>query len=125
LYNRSRRRAYYCYIFNISPNGAISSIFPEPKELMEYARVNARETLDLIEETAFMAEWVGEETLKFIISRYPIDVSLLEQEPFKLRGGNFNPLEQLLFAHTVHGIRGRVSLRNDEWATGLAAFEVR
>ncbi len=125
LYNRSRRRAYYCYIFNISPNGAISSIFPEPEELMEYARLNARETLDLIEETAFMAEWVGEETLKFIISRYPIDVSLLEQEAFEQRGGNFNPLEQLLFAHTVHGIRGRVSLRNDEWATGLAAFEVR
>ena len=125
LYNRSRRRAYYCYIFNISPNGAISSIFPEPKELMEYARVNARETLDLIEETAFMAEWVGEETLKFIISRYPIDVNLLEQGPFEQRGGNLNPLEWLLFAHTVHGIRGRVSLRNDEWATGLAAFEVR
>jgi hypothetical protein len=91
---------------------------------MEYARVNARETLDLIGEAGLMAEMVGEETIKFIISRYPIDVRLLEQEAFEGRGGNFNALEQLLFAHTVYGKRGRVSLRNDEWATGLAAFEV-
>ena len=125
LHNRTRRRAYYCYIFNISPDGAISSIFPEPEDLMEYARVNARETLDLIGETGLMAELVGEETIKFIISRYPIDVSLLEQEAFEQRGEQFNLSELLLFAHTVYGKRGRVSLRNDEWATGLAAFDVR
>ena len=125
LHNRSRRRDYYCYIFNISPDGAIASIFPEPEDIKEYARVNARGTLDLIGETGLKAEWVGEETIKFIISRYPIDVSLLEQDAFEQRGGNFNPLEMLLFAHTVYGKRGRVSLRNDEWATGSAAFEVR
>jgi len=125
LHNRSRRRDYYCYIFNISPDGAISSIFPEPLDRLEYARVNARETLNLIGETGLMAEMVGEETIKFIISRYSIDVRLLEQKAFEERGGNFNALEQLLFAHTVYGKRGRVSLRNDEWATGLAAFEVR
>ncbi|MDM8559746.1 caspase family protein [Candidatus Parabeggiatoa sp. HSG14] len=124
LHNRSRRRAYYCYIFNISPNGAISSIFPEPEDMMEYARVNARERLDLIGETGLMVE-KGQETVKFIISRYPIDVSLLEQEAFEQRGGNFNLSELLLFAHTVYGNRGRVSLRNDEWATGLATFDVR
>lgn len=125
LHNQSRRRAYYCYIFNISPDGAIYSIFPQPEDMIEYARVNAGETLDLTGETGLMAEMVGEETIKFIISRYPIDVILLEQEAFEQRGGQLNMLEMLLFAHTVYGKRGRVSLRNDEWATGLAAFEVR
>jgi hypothetical protein len=125
LHNRSRRRDYYCYIFNISPNGAIDSIFPERLDPLEYARVNAGETLDLIQETGLLTEMVGEETLKFIISRYPIEVSLLEQKAFQQRGGQFNLSELLLFAHTVYGKRGRVSLRNDEWATGSAAFEVR
>jgi len=125
LHNRSRRRDYYCYIFNITPKGAIYSIFPEREDGMEYARVKARETLELIGESGLMAEWAGEETIKFLISRYPIDVSLLEQEAFEQRGDNLNPLEQLLFAHTVHGIRGKISLRNDNWATALAAFEVR
>jgi hypothetical protein len=125
LHNQSRRRAYYCYIFNISPDGAIYSIFPQPEDMMVYARVNAGEMLDLIEETGLKAEMVGEETIKFIISRYPIDVNLLEQEAFEQRGGQFNLSEMLLFTHTVYGKRGRVSLRNDEWATGLAAFEVR
>jgi len=125
LHNRSRRRDYYCYIFNISPDGAIYSIFPDPEDTIQSARVNAGETLDLIEETGLMVEMVGEETIKFIISRYPIDVILLEQEAFEQRGGQFNLSEMLLFTHTVYGKRGRVSLRNDEWATGLAAFEVR
>jgi len=124
LHNRSKRR-YYCYIFNISPNGAIYSIFPQPDDQLEYARVNAGETRDLIKDIAFMAELLGEESLKFIISRYSIDVNLLEQEAFEQRGGEFNLSELLLFAHALYGNRGPRSLRNDEWATGLATFEVR
>ena len=125
LHNRSRKRDYYCYIININPNCEIEAIFPAPTERLEYARVKAGEKWDLVEETVFTAELVGKETLKFIISRSPIDVNLLEQEAFEQRG-SFNPLEQLLFVHAIYGKRGRTkAFQNNEWATGLVTFEVR
>ncbi len=133
LHNQSKR-AYYCYLIDISPDGAIYSIFPAPDEGADYARVKAGERRDLIGEVGLMAELVGEETIKFIVTRQPIDVSLLEQGGFERRGGfdnrgdfdtrgDLNPLEQLL-VNAVHGQRGRVSLRNDEWASGQVGFEV-
>jgi hypothetical protein len=126
LHNRSRRH-YYCYLINISPNGLIEAIFPYPEEAMEYARIAAGETLDLIGETGLMAELVGEESIKIITSRHPFDVELLEQTAFEQRGGmegNYNPLEQLL-VNAIHGQRGRISLRNDDWAAGLIEFMVK
>ncbi len=126
LHNQSRRH-YYCYLINISPNGVIEAIFPYPEEGMEYARIEAGETLDLIGETGLMAELVGEESIKIITSRYPFDVELLEQTGFEQRGGiegNYNPLEQVLI-NAIHGQRGRISLRNDDWATGLIEFMVK
>jgi len=126
LHNRSRRH-YYCYLINISPNGVIEAIFPYPEEATEYARIKAGEKLDLIGETGLMAELVGEESIKIITSRYPFNVELLEQTGFEQRGGiegNYNPLEQLL-VNAIHGQRGRISLRNDEWATGLIEFMVK
>jgi hypothetical protein len=126
LHNRSRRH-YYCYLINISPNGVIEAIFPYPEEAMEYARIAAGETLDLIGETGLMAELVGEESIKIITSRHPFDVELLEQTAFEQRGGiegSYNPLEQLLI-NAIHGQRGRISLRNDDWAAGLIEFMVK
>jgi len=78
-------------------------------------------------ESALMAELVGEESIKIITSRYPFDVELLEQTGFEQRGGiegNYNPLEQVLI-NTIHGQRGRISLLNDDWATGLIEFMVK
>ncbi len=125
LHNQSEWVDYYCYIFNISPTGAISSIFPKRSHRPEAARLDARKTRELMEVTGLFTEDVGEETLKFMTSLEPIDVALLEQGPFKGRAGAFNPLERLLFAHAVHGERGQISLDNDEWATGLVAFDVK
>ena len=125
LHNQSEWVDYYCYIFNISPTGAISSIFPKRSHRPESARLDARKTRELMNVTGLFTEEIGEETLKFMTSLEPIDVALLEQGPFKSRAGNFNPLERLLFAHAVHGLRGQISLDNDEWATGLVAFEVK
>lgn len=124
LRNESKWVDYYCYILNIGPDGAIYSIFPLAEDAMEYPRVPAGKTRELFEEDiGLVTEWVGEETIKFITSRSPIDVRLLEQEAFQQRG-KFNPLEWLLFAHAVHGGRGRAMKRNDDWATGLVGFQV-
>jgi hypothetical protein len=85
LYNKSERD-YYCYLIDISPDGAIYAIFPNPEEdNMEYARVRAGELRDLIGEVGLMAELVGEETIKFIATRQPIDVALLEQGGFEVK----------------------------------------
>ncbi|RKZ36282.1 MAG: hypothetical protein DRQ41_14710 [Gammaproteobacteria bacterium] len=119
LHNESKKN-YYCYLINIGVDGAISAIFPNPEERIEYARVRAGEKRELtIKEGVLMTDQVGEETIKLITSTQPIDVSLLEQSKFKRRGGmkGLNPLERLL-VHAVHGRRGDRSKRNDNWATG-------
>jgi hypothetical protein len=124
LRNKSKWVDYYCYILNIGPDGAIYSIFPLMEDRMEYARVPAGETRELVEEQiGLVTELAGEETIKFITSRYSIDVSLLEQEAFQKKGSS-NQLEQLLFGHAVHGERGRPMVRTGNWATGLVGFQV-
>ena len=76
-----------------------------------------------------LADKPGEETIKLIITRQPIDVSLLEMEGFRKRGGvegEFNPLERLL-VNAVYGLRDSVQHPNDEWewATEQVSFEVK
>jgi hypothetical protein len=125
LHNESEQD-YYCYLINIGVDGAIYAIFPNPEERMEYARVNAGKKRELtIKEGALMTDQVGEETIKLITSTQPIDVSLLEQSKFKRRDAKgLNPLERLL-VNAVHGIRGDIPKRNDDWATGQVMFEVK
>ncbi len=125
LRNEDKWVNYYCYILNIGPDGAIYSIFPLVEDIMEYSLVPAGKTRELFEEQiGLITGLAGEETIKFITSRYPIDVRLLEQEAFQQRGGQFNQLEWLLFGHAVHGERGSPMKRNDDWATGLVGFQV-
>jgi len=125
LHNQSDYQGYYCYILNIGPDGAIYAIFPPQDERQEYVFVDAGETRKLIDdELGLETIFEGKETLKLIVSTKPIDVRLLEQEPFKQRSG-FNPLEELLFVYAVHGKRGRALSGNAQWATGLTAFEVK
>jgi len=127
LHNQSEQD-YYCYLINIGTDGAISAIFPAPDERMEYARIKAGEKRELtIKDGILMVDKPGEETIKVIASAYPIDISLLEQSKFKVKGRNMkglNPLERLL-VNAVHGIRGKLSKRNDDWATDQVTFEVK
>lgn len=125
LYNKSEED-YYCYLINISVDGTISAIFPDPNKRMEYARLRAGEKRELtIRDGVLMTDKVGEETIKLITTTQPIDVSLLEQSKFTQRGiKGLNPLERLLI-NAVHGIRGDTSKRNDDWATGQVMFEVK
>jgi len=119
-------RGYYCYLINIAPDGAVYVLFPAPYERTEYAFLPAGQTLNLLEEAGLMGELTGKEIIKFITSRQPIDVSLLEAKGFVGHGGakgNYNPLEQLL-VNAMYGLRKRVSLRNDDWSTEQIAIEV-
>jgi hypothetical protein len=115
---------YYCYLINLTPSGAIYSIFPGVWEQMESARLNAGQKRELVEEVVLPMREVGEDTIKVITtSKSPIEVSLLEQRPFIDRRPSFNPLEHLL-VNAVHGWRGDASIRNDEWATEQVTVEV-
>jgi hypothetical protein len=120
LHNQSDQD-YYCYLINIGTDGAISAIFPVGKKNMEYARVKAGEKRELGDKGMLMVAQSGEETLKFITSTRPFDVSLLEQEEFRQR--NLNPLGQLL-GNAMHGVRGLARVENVEWVTGQVTFEV-
>ncbi|MCP4396614.1 MAG: hypothetical protein GY801_04825 [bacterium] len=125
LHNRSDWDYYY-YLIDIAPNGAIEVIFPHPDAEPDHALVKAGEIRKLINDVGLMMEISGEESIKFIVSRQPFDASLLEKQGYKTRGGKkgkYNPLEQLL-VNAMYGQRGRVSLRNDEWATRQISLEV-
>jgi hypothetical protein len=125
LHNQSGQD-YYCYLINISPDGSIYAIFPDPEERMEYARVKAGEKRDLIDDVIIILKNVGEQTLKLIATTSPIDVSLLQKEGFARHNQEkLNPLERLLVS-AAHGQRGRVlRVSNEEWVTGQVMFEVK
>jgi hypothetical protein len=124
LQNNSRDD-YYCYLINITPDGSIYAIYPNPEEGMEYAHLKAREQRSLNEEVILILKNVGEQTIKLIATTTAIDISLLEKEGFKGRNlSDLNPLERLLVS-AAHGERGELLLMsNDEWFTGQVAFEV-
>lgn len=118
---------YYCYLLDIAPDGAVNAIFPAPEAGAEEALLPAQTERDLTNEVGLLTDLHGEETLKLIVSRQPIDISLLEQREFLRRGGlkgDFNPLEQLLI-NAVHGQRKVVRYRNDDWDTAQVSFEVK
>lgn len=110
---------YYCYLLDLSPDGKVEAIFPDTGASTESALLRVGMTLDLSTEVGLRLEDPGQETVKLIATQMPIDISLLEQSGYT-RGRNgdrpLNPLEHLL-CNAMHGTRGAVSLRNDDWAT--------
>lgn len=125
LHNKSRRRDYYCYLINISPDGTIYAIYPDPEERMEYARVKAGEKRELIEDVVLILKNIGEQNLKLIATIRPIDISLLQKDGFRGRNlSGLNPLERLLVS-VAHGQRGAWRIRNNEWATKQVTFKVK
>jgi len=124
LHNKSREN-YYCYLINITPDGSIYAIYPNPEEGMEYARVKAGEQRSLSEEVILILKNLGEQSIKLIATTSAIDISLLEKEGFKGRAiQDLNPLERLLVS-AAHGERGELlRMSNDEWFTEQVTFEV-
>ena len=124
LHNTSRQD-YYCYLINISPDGTIFAIYPDPDERMEYARVKAGEKRELITDVILILKNVGEQSLKFIATTRPIQISLLQKDGYRGNQRKLNPLERLLVS-AAHGERGElIKLSNDEWVTEQVMFEVK
>ncbi len=125
-FHNESRQDYYSYLINISADGGIYAAFPNPQEGQEYARIKAGEKRVIsAEEALLLLTSVGEQTFKLIATTQPIDVSLLEQDPFRQRNqSTLNPLERLLTS-AVHGQRGLAPVQNDDWVTGQVTFEVR
>jgi len=115
---------YYCYLLDLSPNGKIEAIFPHTGSSAESALIKSGNERDLSTEVGLRLDDPGLETVKLIVTQKPIDISLLEQGEFIRRGEErkvLNPLERLL-CNAMHGKRGLVALRNDDW--GTLQFEV-
>jgi hypothetical protein len=122
LHNQSKQD-YYCYLINLSTDGAIYALYPNSKENEEYALIKAGEKRELFDEAMLMTEQSGEETIKLIASKQPIEVLLLEQDAFK-RNRKLNPLERLLVS-AAQGLRGLSRVQNYEWMTEQVSFQVK
>ena len=119
---------YYCYLLDISPDGKIEVIFPNSRHNADAALIRSGKLLDISQRVGLMLSNAGEETVKLIAARNPVDVSILGQPEFKknvTRGAReFNPLERLLTS-AVHGMtRGKISLRRYDWGTDQYSFKV-
>jgi hypothetical protein len=67
----------------------------------------------------------GEQSLKFIATTRPIQISLLQKDGYRGNQSHLNPLERLLVS-AAHGERGRLlKISNDEWVTKQVTFEVK
>ena len=130
LHNMSQDHDYYCYLLNITPEGKIVAVSPDPFAPKEEALLHAGEPRDLGKTSngfAWRLDTPGEETFKLIASRRPIDVSLLETGSSQQRGsqeGNFTPLERLLL-NAAYGLRTQQHYSDETWATDQVSFEVQ
>jgi len=70
-------RDYYLYLLDISPEGDIQAIFPQPYHSLDYARLAAGTSRDLSQEAVLRLNKPGVETIKVIASREPVDVESL------------------------------------------------
>lgn len=117
---------WYVYLLDISPDGKISPLFPRTGKRVEDALLGKARTIDLIDEDTFLfPDQSGEEVVKVILSRQPIDINLLTQSGYqRAERGALNPLEQLL-AGALHGTRGSMSpIPNNQWGTMELSFNV-
>jgi len=121
----------YFYLLDISPSGEISVIFPPASARREDALVipkKSRHTAS-VDQAGMQASELGEESIKLIVSKKSLDISILEQAGYKhfraTRGEN-NPLENLL-VDAIYGTRGSgmsQPVRKNEWCTKEYSFIV-
>jgi hypothetical protein len=118
---------YYTYLLSIMRNGSVRAIFPAPFDGQHEALLPVGQERDLKDVVLLHMNDPGREMIKLIATGTPIDISLLEHETFKTRGGeegNMNPLERLL-TNAVHGIRSpRTRVYCIGWGTQQYSFVV-
>lgn len=106
----------YIYLVEIQPDGSIVVIFPDYRQMAAIARLNPGQQLDLFSAgIGVVLEQSGLDKLRFIATRAPINIHLLEQKAFQTRGTTpLNPLEELL-CNAAHGTRGRPKVPSNAW----------
>lgn len=86
---------YYCYLISISPDGRIDTIFPDDAAAEEAARLKPGQSLDMFDaQVGLELAAPGLETPKFIFTRLPLNIGLLEQEEY-VRGARKKPMTPL------------------------------
>jgi hypothetical protein len=109
---------YYVYVISAGPDGKITPHFPTASDRGDLALLGNNTTRDLFEIPRIInLTKAGEEIVKVIATRQPINVRLLQQEGYVRRGIDeyMNPLERLL-ASTIHGTRNAPNVANDSWS---------
>jgi len=117
----------YCYLFDISPDGRISAIFPGANDNNNSVLVPAGREKDFADLSGLLIEEPGEDTVKLIASRMPMDVTLFEQTSFSIRGekkGRKNTLEEYLRRAMGAAARGPFTTGTEEsqWGTVMFSF---
>jgi hypothetical protein len=121
----------YCYTIEISPDGQIKPIHPDPKEGIsnEAVLVKAGTTRYFGDDIGIELTDPGNNTIKLIASQMPLDITLFQQSSYATRGerGFANPLEQFV-AQTMTGkTRGGISTNNrtSKWGVAQVSVEVK
>ncbi|MBF0240613.1 MAG: hypothetical protein HQM12_23175 [SAR324 cluster bacterium] len=117
LINQSNKD-YYTYLLDLMPNGHIEPLFPLIEENQETALIKKGNSIDLFERgTILELSDIGEETIKLIISKNPVDIRLFAQDEYKSRGVK-NPLEEIISQTMSGNSRGKpIKLAINEWGT--------
>jgi len=123
--NNQSDKPYYCYLINLSPDGAINVIYPY--QTTEYTSVKPGDKNKRQTSLSVYLQNQGKRTLKLFTSTQKInDISLFEQSTYKPeRLKSLEKSLERLLVNTVHGLRGTRSTLNDEWATEQATFDVK
>lgn len=122
LTNRTRQ-TWFTYLVEIQPVGRIIAIFPAYQDMASMARLSPGQSINLLYDAGvgIILDHTGRDKLRFIATRAPINIRLLEQQAFKTR--SLNPIEQLLI-NAAHGTRGEAPVAVADWQSVQIEFQV-
>lgn len=128
LRNRSDGEVY-AYLVDIAPNGAIRTLFPNLDGGMtpDDARLPPGKSAELRKDhhALLHLSHAGEENVKLIASRHPLNIELLNQDHYDATRQDriSGPLDRLLLNAST-GTRQPVSAKKANWATTDVVFTV-
>lgn len=128
--NKSASKAVYAYLLNLTPDAEIKYIFPYPADPESYALIEPQETRDYAlpqwYRVWFKTSQSGIDTLMFLATEKPIDVSLFKLDGYQLRnnhGTSKNPLETLL-EEAMYNRGDIIRAYPDRWSATEIQFEI-
>ena len=122
LTNRTAQ-AWFTYLVEIQPAGRIVAIFPSYQDMASMSRLSPGQRIDLLYDAGvgIIFDYAGRDKLRFIATRAPINIRLLEQQAFKTR--SLSATEQLLI-NAAHGTRGEAPVAVADWQSVQFEFQV-